>query len=166
MDQEPPAAPRRIARLRAGEVSLLDGTVDGREVVVDSFRQGSPGIRYRIIDTGTDHVTRLPGHGDDLVGMLGRELVTWSDNVMGALDFPLHAIALSGDKRVVVDGQGALVAIVPTADGEPRLVYEDATRPVTPRSRPWGPGGRRSPSSSMKVSTRSMTRPSRSSSAV
>lgn len=103
--------------------TTMTRSLDGDRIAVVSILGGSR--VYRILETATDQVTVLPDHGhQDVVGFFGEELIVWVDTRMGALGYPLMAIAPDGSQRVIVEGEGYAAAIYPDAAGVPRLVFD------------------------------------------
>lgn len=89
-------------------------SIDGRTVAISSYEPDAGSYTYRILDVERRRLSVLPGRTyDDIVGMLGDELVVWEDTPMGALKLPLRAIARDGTSRRIADQDGWAAAIDP-----------------------------------------------------
>ncbi len=119
--------PERVGRGTVVTRFALKASPD-RSAVVIADRRGSDdrpdGTTFRVLDTATDIIRRVPGRAADLVGLLGDEVIVWDEHPMGWLSFPLRAIAPDGSDRLIVDQEGSFGAIVAAADGSPRLAFE------------------------------------------
>lgn len=120
-------APERVARGSSWEFGALKATPDRTAILITDIHPSDDPARmhsFRVLDTRTDSVRRVPGRAFEPVGLLGDEVVVWSEHPTGPITFPLRALAPDGTERIIVDDEGDYATIVGAVDGAPVLVFE------------------------------------------
>jgi hypothetical protein len=102
-------------------------SLDGKYIVFSNRSERSDGYSYRLFDADLEPVGQLLDNKyGEVVGFLDDRLIVYAEGVIGQeLAFPLLSLDIHDwSAETIVSTEGIFAAIVPGADGTPRLLFD------------------------------------------